>query len=53
MTRAVVTGAGAITPIGLTARDFWKNLLDGVSGVSRITRFDASHLPVQIAAEVK
>jgi 3-oxoacyl-[acyl-carrier-protein] synthase II len=53
VTRAVVTGAGAITPIGLTAHDFWKNLLDGVSGVSRITRFDASNLPVQIAAEVK
>jgi 3-oxoacyl-[acyl-carrier-protein] synthase II len=48
-----VTGVGAITPIGLTAHDFWKNLLDGVSGVTRITRFDASNLPVQIAAEVK
>lgn len=53
MTRAVVTGVGAITPIGLTAHEFWKNLSGGVSGVSRITRFDASNLPVQIAAEVK
>lgn len=53
MTRALVTGVGAITPIGLTAHDFWKNLLDGVSGVGKITRFDASKLPVQIAAEVK
>lgn len=53
MTRALVTGVGAITPIGLTAHDFWTNLLGGVSGVSRITRFDSSNLPVKIAAEVK
>lgn len=53
MTRALVTGIGAITPIGLTAHDFWKNLLAGVSGVGRITRFDAENFPVQIAAEVK
>ncbi len=53
MTRALVTGVGAITPIGLTGHDFWKNLLDGVSGVTKITRFDASNLPVQIASEVK
>ncbi len=53
MTRALVTGLGAITPIGLTARDFWKNLSAGVSGVGLITRFDTSDLPVKIAAEVK
>lgn len=53
MTRALVTGVGAITPIGLTAHDFWRNLTSGVSGVTRITRFDASDLPVQIAGEVK
>lgn len=53
MTRALVTGVGAITPIGLTVHDFWQNLTAGVSGVTRITRFDASDLPVQIAAEVK
>ncbi len=53
MRRAVITGLGAITPIGLTAPEFWKNLLAGQSGVTRITRFDASNLPVQIAAEVK
>ena len=53
MTRALVTGVGAITPIGLTAHEFWQNLLGGVSGVTKITRFDASNLPVQIAAEVK
>jgi 3-oxoacyl-[acyl-carrier-protein] synthase II len=48
-----VTGLGAITPIGLTARDFWSNLTAGVSGVARITRFDTADLPVKIAAEVK
>ncbi|MCK9518393.1 MAG: beta-ketoacyl-ACP synthase II [Dehalococcoidia bacterium] len=53
MTRALVTGLGAITPIGNTAEEFWNNLVNGVSGVTRITRFDPSDLPVQIAAEVK
>lgn len=53
MTRALVTGLGAITPIGNTADEFWTNLVAGVSGVTRITRFDASDLSVQIAAEVK
>ena len=53
MPRSLVTGVGAITPIGLTVHDFWRNLTAGVSGVSRITRFDSSDLPVHIAAEVK
>lgn len=53
MTRALVTGLGAITPIGLTAREFIDNLTAGVSGVTAITRFDTSDLPVKIAAEVK
>ena len=53
MTRALVTGLGAITPIGLTARDFLDNLAAGMSGVAAITRFDTSDLPVKIAAEVK
>jgi 3-oxoacyl-[acyl-carrier-protein] synthase II len=48
-----VTGVGAITPIGLTAHDFWRNLVDGVSGVTTITRFDTTDMPVTIAAEVK
>ncbi len=52
MTRALVTGVGAITPIGLTAHEFWKNLIAGVSGISRTTRFDTTDLPVKIAAEV-
>ena len=53
MTRALVTGVGAITPIGLTAQEFWANLTAGVSGVATITRFDTSDMPVTIAAEVK
>src|SRR5215211_4506415 len=53
MDRIVVTGLGAVTPVGLTARETWDNLLAGRSGVGAITSFDASHLPVRIAAEVK
>ncbi|MCC7087909.1 MAG: beta-ketoacyl-ACP synthase II [Chloroflexi bacterium] len=53
MTRAVVTGVGAITPIGLTAHEFWENLVAGVSGAGLTTRFDTTDLPVKIAAEVK
>ncbi len=52
MTRALVTGVGAITPIGLTAHEFWQNLIGGVSGISTITRFDTTDMPVKIAAEV-
>jgi 3-oxoacyl-[acyl-carrier-protein] synthase II len=51
--RAVVTGLGAITPIGNTAPAYWANLLAGVSGIETISHFDASNLDVQIAAEVK
>lgn len=51
--RAVVTGLGAITPIGNDVATFWQNLTDGVSGVAEIAAFDASALEVRIAAEVK
>src|SRR5215204_1955512 len=51
--RVVVTGLGAISPIGNTVDEYWRNLLDGVSGAARITAFDATELPVQMAAEVK
>jgi 3-oxoacyl-[acyl-carrier-protein] synthase II len=51
--RAVVTGLGAISPIGNDAETFWSNLTAGVSGVGPITLFDASDLEVRIAAEVK
>lgn len=51
--RAVVTGLGAITPIGNDVETFWRNLVAGVSGVARISTFDPSDLEVQIAAEVR
>ena len=50
--RVVVTGLGAISPIGLTVEEYWANLIKGVSGVGPITRFDTSRLSVRIAAEV-
>jgi|WetSurMetagenome_2_1015567.scaffolds.fasta_scaffold13427_5 3-oxoacyl-[acyl-carrier-protein] synthase II len=51
--RVVITGLGAISPLGLTVTDFWQKLVNGQSGVTRITQFDASVLPCQIAGEVK
>jgi len=53
MYRAVITGLGVITPIGLTVDEFWDNLTNGISGVGPITRFDAMGYSVRIAAEVK
>jgi 3-oxoacyl-[acyl-carrier-protein] synthase II len=51
--RAVVTGMGAITPIGNDVATYWSSLLAGVSGVDRISAFDPSDAEVQIAAEIK
>ena len=51
--RVVVTGAGVISPIGNDVHTFWSNLINGVSGVGKITSYDVSELPVRIAAEVK
>ena len=51
--RLVITGMGAVTPIGTGTDKYWNNLIHGECGVDHITRFDASNLPVQIAAEVK
>ncbi|HXG36697.1 MAG TPA: beta-ketoacyl synthase N-terminal-like domain-containing protein, partial [Dehalococcoidia bacterium] len=53
MTRAVITGLGAITPIGNTVSEYWQNLVQGVSGTGLITSFDASHLGSRVCAEVK
>src|SRR2546422_8111208 len=50
--RVVITGIGAVTPIGMGASDFWSALLAGKSGIRRITSFDASNLPSQVAGEV-
>jgi 3-oxoacyl-[acyl-carrier-protein] synthase II len=50
--RAVITGLGAITPLGRTIDGIWNNLLQGRSGIRKITQFDASNLPCQIAGEI-
>lgn len=51
--RVVVTGVGAVTPLGNTAEETWQGLRDGRSGVTKIERFDPSELTVQIAGEVR
>lgn len=51
--RVVVTGVGAITPVGNDVPTMWKNLLDGVCGIEEITAFDTSGLKVHIAGTVK
>jgi len=51
--RAVVTGLGAVMPIGNDFETYWRNLRDGVSGVATVTHFDPSDFEVKIAAEVK
>ncbi|MFW5753535.1 MAG: beta-ketoacyl-ACP synthase II [Marinilabiliaceae bacterium] len=51
--RVVVTGLGAITPIGKTVDEYWNNLVQGVSGAAPITRFDATPFKTQFACEVK
>jgi len=53
MDRIFVTGIGAVTPLGLSARETWDGLLAGRSGIGEITSFDASALAVGIAGEVK
>jgi beta-ketoacyl-acyl-carrier-protein synthase II len=50
--RVVVTGAGVMTPLGLTVQETWEGLLAGRSGIGPITQFDASELPVRIAGEL-
>jgi len=51
--RVVITGLGVVSPVGSDLETFWKNLTAGKSGISRITKFDPTDYPVQIAAEVK
>ena len=51
--RVVVTGLGIVSPVGIGVPDAWANILAGRSGITRITRFDATAFPSQIAAEVK
>jgi 3-oxoacyl-[acyl-carrier-protein] synthase II len=51
--RVVITGLGAVTPLGTSAESTWAGLVQGQSGVGKVTLFNAQHLAVQIAAEVK
>lgn len=51
--RVVVTGLGAVTPLGNSVPEYWSNLIKGVSGAGPITRFDASKFKTQFACEVK
>jgi len=51
--RVVITGMGAVTPVGLSVADFWDSLTAGRSGVGPVTLFDAEGYPTKIAAEVK
>lgn len=53
MRRVVVTGLGAITPIGNDAETFWKNLIEGKNGIDKVTRFDTTDFKATLAAEVK
>jgi 3-oxoacyl-[acyl-carrier-protein] synthase II len=53
MKRAVITGLGAITPLGNNVHDYWENLVRGKSGAALITRFDPSHHKTKFACEVK
>ena len=50
--RAVITGMGAVTPLGSSIDTYWNGLVNGASGVRKITQFDASDLPCQIAGEI-
>jgi len=51
--RIVITGMGAVTPVGIGQKAYWENLLKGISGVSLITRIETGGLPVKTGAEVK
>lgn len=51
--RVVITGLGAVSPVGIGVEAFWNGLLEGKSGINVITAFDASDFPVKIAGEVK
>jgi 3-oxoacyl-[acyl-carrier-protein] synthase II len=53
MRRVFITGVGAITPVGNSAKEFWNSLIAGISGIGEITKFDTSEFPVKIGAEVK
>ena len=51
--RVVVTGLGAVTPVGNNVQTFWENVKTGKIGIGEITRFDTADFKVKLAAEVK
>ena len=51
--RVVITGLGAITPIGNNVEEFWNGIKEGKCGIDEITRFDTSDFKVKLAGEVK
>jgi 3-oxoacyl-[acyl-carrier-protein] synthase II len=53
MRRVVITGMGALTPLGNNVNDFWENILEGTSGAGFITKFDATHYKTKFACELK
>lgn len=53
MKRVVITGLGAITPIGKNTKEYWNNLLNGKSGTNEITRFDTTNFKTKFACEIK
>ena len=53
MRRVVVTGLGAVTPIGNNVKDFWDGIVEGKCGIDKITAFDTTNFKVKLAAEIK
>ena len=53
MRRVVITGMGAITPVGNSVPEFWESLKAGKCGIGEITKFDTTDYKVKVAAEVK
>ena len=53
MTRVVITGLGAVTPVGNSTEDFWNGIFNGEVGIAPITKFDATETGVTVAGEVK
>lgn len=51
--RVVITGLGVVTSLGTTVEELWNNIINGKSGISRITKFDVTEYPSQIASVVK
>ena len=53
MRKVVITGMGAVTPIGNNVADMWDSMIHGRHGIDEITHFDTSDIPIKLAAEVK